>query len=101
MPPDTAMTAAADSAATRSHQDESAYPPPSCSDFHGRNGSSECIVMTCGMPYRVEARWPARLAYQVCECTTSASATAAAMDRSAEMVLSAALALSRWCQGRC
>ena len=26
------------------------YPPPSCSRFHGRSGSSECTVITSGMP---------------------------------------------------
>ena len=56
MPSDTAITAAAAVADTRSHQDEIAYPPPSCSAFHGRSGSSECMVTTCGMPYSSEAR---------------------------------------------
>ncbi len=36
--------------------------------------------MTCGTPYSSEARWPAKLAYQVCECTRSA-ALAAGRDR--------------------
>ena len=50
MPSETATTAAAEPADTRSHQLDRAYPPPSCSAFHGRSGSSECMVMTCGMP---------------------------------------------------
>ena len=83
------MTAAADSTATRSHQLDSAYPPPSCSAFHGRSGSSECTVITCGTPYSSAARWPARLAYQVCEWTRSAPATAAVIDRSADMIATA------------
>ena len=49
MPSETATTAAAEAADTRSHQDETVYPPPSCSAFHGRRASSECIVITCGM----------------------------------------------------
>ena len=32
----------------RSANDETAYPPPSCSAFHGRSGSSEWAVTTCG-----------------------------------------------------
>jgi hypothetical protein len=56
MPCDTAMTAAADCIAVRSHQLDSAYPPPSCSAFHGRSGSSECAVSTCGTPYSSELR---------------------------------------------
>ena len=89
MPSDTAITAAAAVADTRSHQDEIAYPPPSCSAFHGRSGSSECMVTTCGMPYSSEARWPPRLAYQVCECTRSAPSAPAVMDRSVDTVWSA------------
>src|SRR5215471_14816219 len=84
MPLDTAMMAAADSTATRSHQLDTAYPPPSCSAFHGRSGSSECTVITCGTPYSSEARCPPRLVYQVWECTRSADPAAAAMDRSAD-----------------
>ena len=94
------MTAAADSTATRSHQLDRAYPPPSCSAFHGRSGSSECTVITCGIPYSIEARCPARLAYQVCECTRSAPPTAAVMDRSVEMVASAWFAPASRSQGR-
>ena len=85
MPSDTATTAAAEPADTRSHQVESWYPPPSCSAFHGRSASSECMVMTCGMPYSMAARWPARLAYQVCEWTSCAPLTPAVMDRSVDM----------------
>ena len=36
------------------------------------------------MPDSRAARWPPRLAYQVCECTRSAPAAAAAIDRSAD-----------------
>ncbi len=90
MPSETAITAAAEVMATRSAHEDSAYPPPSCSAFHGRSGSSECIVITCGMPCSRDARCPARLAYQVWECTTSAPPTASAMDRSAENVRSTA-----------
>ena len=50
MPSETATTADAWVAASRSAQDDSAYPPPSCSAFHGRSGSRECIVTTCGTP---------------------------------------------------
>ena len=49
IPSDTATTAAAEDAAVRSHQVETVYPPPSCSAFHGRRASSECMVITCGM----------------------------------------------------
>jgi hypothetical protein len=56
MPSDTATTAAADERDIRSAQEESAYPPPSCSAFHGRSGSSECTVATCGMPCSSDAR---------------------------------------------
>ena len=44
----TATTASAASYAVRSAQLDSRYPPPSCSAFHGRSGSSECAVTTCG-----------------------------------------------------
>ena len=71
MPPETAMTAAAASYAVRSTQLDSAYPPPSCSAFQGRNGSRLCAVSTCGTPCSRLARCPARLAYHVCECTRS------------------------------
>ena len=86
MPSETAITAAAAVADTRSHHDDSAYPPPSCSAFHGRSGSSECMVITCGMPYSSDARWPPRLAYQVCECTRSLPSAPAVMERSVEIV---------------
>ena len=46
----TAMTAWADSMAVRSIQLLTSYPPPSCSRFHGRNGSSEWTVSASGMP---------------------------------------------------
>ena len=51
------------------------------------------------------ARWPARLAYQVCEWTSCAlfipGPTAAAMDRSVETTCSAWLASASRSQGRC
>ena len=72
MPELTAMTASAASTAVRSTHDEMRYPPPSCSAFHGRIGSSEWAVSTCGMPYSSAARCPASPVYQVCECTTVA-----------------------------
>ena len=46
----TAMTASADSKAVCSIHREIAYPPPSCSAFHGRKGSRLCAVTTCGIP---------------------------------------------------
>ena len=48
MPWDTAMIRSAPSYAVRSIQELSRYPPPSCSAFQGRFGSSECAEMTCG-----------------------------------------------------
>jgi hypothetical protein len=84
IPSDTAITASAEVSASRSAQHDRRYPPPSCSAFHGRSGSREWVVTTCGIPYRSDARYPARFAYQVWECTTSASPTASAMDKSAE-----------------
>ena len=50
MPLLTAMTALASAYEDRSTQDETWYPPPSCSSFHGRMGSRECAVMTWGIP---------------------------------------------------
>ncbi len=47
------------------------------------------------------ARKPARLAYQVCECTRSAPTAAAAMDRSAEMVCERAVRGGQCRHGRC
>ena len=49
MAADTAMTPSACSMAVRSAKHDSAYPPASCSSFHGRSGSSEWHVMTCGL----------------------------------------------------
>ena len=89
------MTASAASSAVRSHQDDSAYPPPSCSAFHGRSGSRLCAVTTCGTPCSSLATWPARLAYQVWLCTTSVPAQPAAISRSTPSVRSAALAPAR------
>ncbi|CPU64172.1 Uncharacterised protein [Mycobacteroides abscessus] len=79
----------------RSAHDDSAYPPPSCSAFHGRSGSSECADRTCGTPCSSPARWPPRFAYQVCECTRSAPATSSAICRSTPNVPSAAFAPDR------
>ena len=93
------MIASADSTATFSHQLDSAYPPPSCSAFHGRSGSSECTVTTCGTPYSSAARCPPRFAYQVCECTRSVPETVAVMTRSTDMVRSAWLAPASWSHG--
>ena len=39
--------------------------PPSCSAFHGRSGSSECALTTCGTSYSSADRCPAMLAYHV------------------------------------
>src|SRR5579859_6043362 len=99
MPSDTATTAAAASTATRSHQEDSAYPPPSCSAFHGRSGSRECTVTTCGTPYSSDATCPPRLAYQVWEWIRSADPVAAAMDRSADITPRAWFAPASWSQG--
>ncbi len=84
------MTASADSAAVRSAHSDSWYPPPSCSAFHGRSGSSEWLVMTWGTPYVSCASRPARFAYHVWVWTTSAPSTPAAMARSTLNVSSAA-----------
>src|SRR3984957_17344861 len=92
MPSDTATTAAADARDTRSAQEESVYPPPSCSAFHGRNGSSECAVSTCGTSESNEASCPAKPVYQVWVCTTLASAAALAITRSDDNVDSAGFA---------
>ena len=50
MAAETAITADAASYDVRSAHDDTAYPPPSCSAFHGRNGSRECAVTTWGTP---------------------------------------------------
>src|SRR3954449_1558806 len=86
------MTAAAASEAFHAAQEETAYPPPSCSAFQGRIGSSEGAVTTWGTPCSSPARWPARLAYHVWECTRSVPAQLSAMARSTPRVLMAALA---------
>jgi hypothetical protein len=88
----TATTASAASYAVRSAQLDNRYPPPSCSAFHGRSGSSECAVTTCGTPYRSLAQWPAMFAYQVWEWTSSALSTAAVMVRSVDSTRRAELA---------
>ncbi len=92
MPAETATTASAASIAVRSQNDDSAYPPPSCSAFHGRNGSREWVVTTCGASWSNLATWPAKLAYHVCECKMSASPVAAAIDRSVDIVSRAGFA---------
>ncbi len=92
------MTALAASTAVRS--DPCRYlvkPPPSCSFFHGRNGSSECAVKHVDV---VESQMPARAVYQVCECMTVAALAALAITRSADKVDSAALALPSLGSGR-
>src|SRR5690349_3828076 len=94
MPELTAITASAASTAVFSTHDDTRYPPPSCSAFHGRIGSRECAVSTCGTPYSSAARCPAIPAYQVCECTTLACPEVLTMLRSADSVDSAALAPS-------
>ena len=86
------MIASAASIPVRSHHDDSAYPPPSCSAFHGRSGSRLCVVTTCGTPCSSFATWPARFTYQVWLCTTSVPAHPAAISRSTPMVRSAAFA---------
>ena len=86
------MTAAASRYAVRSAHDETRYPPPSCSAFHGRRGSSECAVITCGTPVSSPPTCPARLAYQVCECSDVLRAEAATISRSTARVCSAGFA---------
>ena len=46
----TATTASADSMAVRSTHELTSYPPPSCSRFQGRSGSSEWTLSTSGIP---------------------------------------------------
>ena len=94
MPAETAITASAASNAVFSIQLEIWYPPPSCSAFHGRNGSRLCAVTTCGMPCSIFARCPAPFAYQVCECTMSAPETSSAICRSTPRVARAGFALA-------
>ena len=48
--------------------------------------------MTCGTPCRSFDTCPAKFAYHVCECTRSASPVAAAIERSVDIVSSAAFA---------
>src|SRR6201982_1296321 len=99
IPSETATTAAAEAADVRSHQVETAYPPPSCSAFHGRSASSEVIVITRACLYSKDARGRARWASQVWEWTSCADPTAAAMDRSVEPTCSAWLASASSSQG--
>ena len=49
-------------------------------------------MTTCGIPPSMEPRCPAKLAYQVCECTRSAPSQSEAIARSTPSVWSAALA---------
>ena len=86
------MIASAFSIAVRSQNDDNAYPPPSCSAFHGRNGSRLCVVITCGTSCSSLALCPAKLAYQVWLCTMSVPDAPAAIAKSIPMVRSAALA---------
>jgi hypothetical protein len=88
----TAMIASAVANACSSAHDETRYPPPSCSAFHGRAGSSECEEITCGMPCSLLASTPPMLAYQVCEWTRSRPAAASAISRSIPSVWTAAFA---------
>src|SRR3546814_15011246 len=73
----------------------------SCSFFFSsRRRHTRCALVTgvqtcalpisCGTPYRSEERCPARLAYQVCECTRSVPAQPSAIVRSTPSVRSAA-----------
>ena len=86
------MTAAASAKAVRSAQDETRYPPPSCSAFHGLCGSRECEVTTCGTLSSLPPISPAKFAYQVWEWITSTSPMAFAMATSAPSTRSAGLA---------
>ena len=49
MPLETATIASAFSYATLSTKEETRYPPPNCSIFHGRSGSKEWAEITKGM----------------------------------------------------
>src|SRR6185312_11961272 len=101
IPLDTEMIASAASYAVFSAQEDNRYPPPSCSAFHGRCGSNECAVTTCGTPCSSLPMCPAMLAYQVCECSNSTLPVAATIDRSTDNVVSAAFAPDRSGAGRC
>ena len=79
---DTAMIASASSIAVRSIQVDRWYALPNCSTFHGRSGSSECVVRTSGTPHSFFAMNPAMSAYHVWQWTTSASRVSLAIDRS-------------------
>ena len=50
--------------------------------------------MTCGTPYSSEETWPAKLAYQVWECTRSVPSQPGTIARSTPMVFRAPLAPS-------
>ncbi len=86
---DTAITRSADSTAVFSIQDESRYPLPSWSAFHGRSGSMLWSVTTSGMRWSVRIQSPPMSAYHVCACTTSASTPSRAIARSIDSVSSA------------
>jgi hypothetical protein len=96
MPSDTAITAAADSTATRSHQLDGAYATELLR-LHGRSGSSQCTVITCGS--HSISQVPGEVGVQVCEWT-AALPTASVMDRSVEIVASAWFAPASRSQGR-
>src|ERR1035441_5903446 len=81
VPCDTAITASASRIAVRSIHELIAYPDPNCSAFHARNGSSECVVSTNGIPYSFFARKPAIDTYHVCVCTMSMRSSSFICDR--------------------
>ncbi len=84
------MMASACSSEICSQNEERAYPPPSCSAFHGRSGSRLWVVATWGIPWRSLATWPAKFAYQVWVWTRSAPVQSAAISRSTPIVRMAA-----------
>src|SRR3954470_22939980 len=104
MPRETAISASAASRAVRSQKLDSAYPPPSCSAFHGRRGSRLWTGATCGTSEVSLVRWPPRFAYQVWLCARSTSSSDAAMARSTDIACRAARYAprpARASQGRC
>ena len=66
----TAITASAASTAVRSTQDDTGSRRRAVPAFHGRSGSSECAVRTCGTPYS-RAQVTGHPGVPGCECTTS------------------------------
>ena len=91
---ETATTPSAFWYAVRSIHVVTSYAVPSCSTFHGRCGSSECVVSTSRAPVSGRARQPARCEYQVWQCTMSGASTAPTMARSRTSASS-----SRACRG--